>query len=41
MSCMLRVCELFGKTICYMFGCGCYFVVKIMLAVCILGGMVV
>ena len=22
------VCELFGKTICNMFGCGCYFVVQ-------------
>ena len=22
------VCELFGETICNMFGCGCYFVVE-------------
>ena len=25
---MLRVCELFGETICNMFWCGCYFVVE-------------
>ena len=25
---MLRVCELFGETIRYMFGCFCYFVVE-------------
>ena len=27
-SCVLRVCELFGDTIRNMFGCSCYFVVK-------------
>ena len=26
--CVLCVCELLGETICYMFGCVCYFVVE-------------
>ena len=25
---VLCICELFGETICNMFGCGCYFVVE-------------
>ena len=28
LSCVLRVCELFGETMCNMFWCGCYFVVE-------------
>ena len=28
LSCVLRVCELFGETIRKVFGCGCYFVVE-------------
>ena len=28
MSCVLRVCALFGETIRNMFGCGSYFVVE-------------
>ena len=28
LSCVLRVCELFGETIRNVFGCGCYFVAE-------------
>ena len=28
LSCVLRVCDLFGETIRNMFGCGCYLVVE-------------
>ena len=30
---VLRVCELFGETICNVFGCSCYFVVPYVLFV--------